>query len=361
MKNKFNIALLSLVVWLVCLIALSGYAWTDDQISNETPYSDAISLLRRVDVTNNAVTSGVEFSADVVRRYPREHLRPFPIVLKRATPTITTTTTTSTGDSQTQIQCHRWGVVTTIFEPSEAIRRAVRLRNWCIVIVADEKSVDGADYMEATGWSGVDVDGRGSPLVVYLSMDQQAKMQSAFVSAMPRNSFARKNVGYLYAVLRGAHFVWDFDDDNQLNFWSDGVLQSASGILNTISLDSIVDMLTTQPAEGLSGTVSDVSVTEVGEFAETAFNPYPVLGCPLTPCWPRGFPLDKIRVDETFAVTDKLLTRHMAPRRIALVQSLGDYQPDVDAIFRCKLTVQCVLSCSCEDINTKYVCMFVHV
>jgi len=33
---------------------------------------------------------------------------------------------------------------------------------------------------------------------------------------VPFNHFARKNIGYLYAIAHGAEFICDFDDDNNL-------------------------------------------------------------------------------------------------------------------------------------------------
>jgi len=47
-------------------------------------------------------------------------------------------------------------------------------------------------------------------------------MKSDFVDLLPWQSFGRKNVGYLYAIARGAKVIWDFDDDNFLKFWVDG-------------------------------------------------------------------------------------------------------------------------------------------
>ena len=46
--------------------------------------------------------------------------------------------------------------------------------------------------------------------------------KNEFVDSLPWNSFGRKNVGYLFAIARGAKVIWDFDDDNFLKFWIDG-------------------------------------------------------------------------------------------------------------------------------------------
>ena len=59
------------------------------------------------------------------------------------------------------------------------------------------------------------------------------------------------------------------------------------------------------------------------------FNPYPLLGAPTKPCWPRGLPLHMIH-DE---VTNKSLLLNN-PAKFGVLQSLADIQPDVDAIYR---------------------------
>ena len=34
-------------------------------------------------------------------------------------------------------RCAKWGVVTTIFEPSESVRRFMYRKDWCIIVVGD--------------------------------------------------------------------------------------------------------------------------------------------------------------------------------------------------------------------------------
>lgn len=37
------------------------------------------------------------------------------------------------------LTCENWGVVTTIFEPSDAVRKQVMVPGWCLVVVGDKK------------------------------------------------------------------------------------------------------------------------------------------------------------------------------------------------------------------------------
>ena len=62
------------------------------------------------------------------------------------------------------------------------------------------------------------------------------------------------------------------------------------------------------------------------------YNPYPVLGAPDNPSWPRGYPMDLILQQP---LVDELSTVAQQPKQqFGVLQSLADYQPDVDAVYR---------------------------
>ena len=78
---------------------------------------------------------------------------------------------------------------------------------------------------------------------------------------------------------------------------------------------------------------SIVEAVEPSLSAETSsFNPYPLLGAPLQPCWPRGFPLSKVNSPTTWNVSTPLVNVSLGD--IGVLQSLADLNPDVDAVFR---------------------------
>jgi len=83
--------------------------------------------------------------------------------------------------------------VTTAFEPSEAVHRQVRMKDWCLVVVGDRKSPKKYE----TNW----IQGEGNDAVVYLSPEDQESMHNIFVSSLPWNHFGRKNVGYMKCLL----------------------------------------------------------------------------------------------------------------------------------------------------------------
>ena len=82
-----------------------------------------------------------------------------------------------------------------------------RLHEWCLVVVGDTKTPDG--YAK-------DLGPPGNTAIVYLSFKDQKRINNPFVQRLPFKSFSRKNVGYLYAIRRGAKVIYDFDDDNIL-------------------------------------------------------------------------------------------------------------------------------------------------
>ena len=71
--------------------------------------------------------------------------------------------------------------------------------------------------------------------IVFLSYEDQLKMSSDFINRLRWHSFGRKNVGYLYAIARGAKVIFDFDDDNILKFWIKGA--SPDPVLDIDSFD----------------------------------------------------------------------------------------------------------------------------
>lgn len=42
--------------------------------------------------------------------------------------------------------CDRWSVVTTIFEPSDAVRKQALMNGWCLVVVGDRKGPHSCKY-----------------------------------------------------------------------------------------------------------------------------------------------------------------------------------------------------------------------
>ncbi len=215
------------------------------------------------------------------------------------------------------IMCKKWAVYTTIFLPSEAIRRQARLSGWCLVIVADLKT----PLQYNTGW----FEGQGNIHVIQLSVKEQKEdLNDNFISGIPWNNFGRKNIGFLYAIQHGAEVVWDFDDDNMLKFWIEDAAPPGAPSIEA------------EARKGLMGE-EDVAVRLPRDHAFPTYNPYPVLGAPSSPSWPRGLPLKDIKNPRSYNAS--LQDSTLKGSSIGVLQSLADLQPDVDAIYRLTNTI----------------------
>jgi hypothetical protein len=130
----------------------------------------------------------------------------------------------------------------------------------------------------------------------FYSIERQMALPSALARLLPCNHYARKNLGYLAALLNGAEIIIETDDDNLpfAEFWSERK--------RMVDAHPLVDC----------GWVN-------------AYRYFTDLHI-----WPRGFALDHIH-DRVPALEDK----HLADCPIQ--QGLADRNPDVDALYRLTL------------------------
>eukprot|EP01034_Spumella_vulgaris_P037116 gene37116-45791_t len=185
------------------------------------------------------------------------------------------------------------------------------------------------------------------------------------INILPWNHFGRKNVGYLYAILHGAQVVYDFDDDNILI--SEHHVFDIPGIVSApaaVPAAKHAALAVRVPSKPTTPTVADKTetTTEAAEnttentrsrsrhlttdvyaasepdssYDSLVFNPYPLMGMTKNPCWPRGFPLDRIKSNSS---TDSheiplVIAEKVRPVDVGIVQYLANHDPDVDAIYR---------------------------
>lgn len=211
-------------------------------------------------------------------------------------------------DEPDAVKCRKWAVLTTIHTASEAVYSLVMLKTWCLVIVTDCKTPKNFDE---SGW----IHEHALNHVVLLDVKYQEKMDSKFVQHIPWNNLGRKNIGYLYAIQHGAEVIWDFDDDN--------ILKKTEGFAGELDLD-------TEVMRGNDH--QSVKVLTPYEHSFPTFNPYPYLGAPTFPSWPRGLPLKHIKDNRSFNST--IRATEIKNSSIGVIQSLADIEPDVDAIYR---------------------------
>jgi len=231
--------------------------------------------------------------------------------------------------------CSNWGVVTTIFEPTKAIKRVADMPSWCLVIVADTKTP--TDYMEllnvleseGTGTNNASNDTSATSQldnVIFFSVDMQKEWESvkgplgSFVSSLPWKHFSRKNLGFLFAILHGAEIIFDFDDDNYVKIDED------SG--------KLMDILPVKDESTGDMTLTNVSIVSIGA---SVFNHHAIMGPSINETsWARGFPLDLILDSHTHG---KVLFQKDVPlwsqkEQVGVIQYLADGNPDIDALHR---------------------------
>jgi hypothetical protein len=185
-----------------------------------------------------------------------------------------------------------WVVITSINSAKFRYLEYLSL-GWNLVVVGDLKSgeLNGEEFT-AMG-------------IHYLSLNQQKKLYPNLSNVIGSNTYARKNIGYLYAISLGAEKIFDTDDDTFLRFNRDPLSE----------INSMKKYL-------VSGDVN-------------FFNPY-LYFAPTSRIWPRGYPLNLVEMDRKLqrAKVEPFLTDTTAFPEIDIVQTLVNLEPDVDAIYR---------------------------
>lgn len=193
-------------------------------------------------------------------------------------------------------------VTTTIFQPNEAIARVVQSDVGKLIVVGDLKT-NSSVWVEFVSHNRK---------VEYLSPERQTALGFSVLKHMPWNHFARKSLGYLRAIQLKCETIFDFDDDNHL-------------------IEPHIETVWNATAKRLL-------------TRHHVYNPYPYFE-PIKPetsehishIWPRGFPLQFIGDAETFAsdgISPHDENSGKWRERVAVVQSLANHNPDVDAVYR---------------------------
>ncbi len=170
-------------------------------------------------------------------------------------------------------------VITSIFEPTEAVRKFATLPDYKLIVVGDKKS--------PKNWNVQNVD--------FLSVENQENAGFKLSSIMPYNHYCRKMFGYLQAMKQGAEVIIDTDDDNipKPNWSFPGFTGSFNFIPENTGQVNIYELFTDQKI------------------------------------WPRGFPL---RLITSKTISKESITINES--KIGIWQGLADEDPDVDAIYR---------------------------
>lgn len=172
-------------------------------------------------------------------------------------------------------------IITSIFQPTEAVEKFSKIKDKALIVVGDKKS--------PADWS--------CNSVKFLSVKDQEELGFETGAKLPFNHYGRKLMGYLYAIQNGAEVIIDTDDDNiPYENWA------------------------FPPFEGeFEKTQQDIGFINMYKY----FTSHHI--------WPRGFPLDLI-LSDAFTKNNASLTNGHA--KVGIWQGLADSDPDVDAIYR---------------------------
>jgi len=207
-----------------------------------------------------------------------------------------------------KLNCTKWVVLTTVFEPETAVYDFFSLPDWCVVVVGDNKTPH--NYLELLAKSTA-VQNNIARNTIFLDVATQKQLPYKLVAKLPWNHYSRKNIGYLYAIHHGAQVIYDTDDDNLL-----------------IDPEEIPDS---------SSLFSEIQTFSVKSSVPVALNLYPYFApvhkdnkTKVESMWPRGFPLDAIIT----STSTSLSLIGFGGREPSVIQLLQQHDPDLDAIFR---------------------------
>jgi len=167
-------------------------------------------------------------------------------------------------------------VITTISsKPTEALRLFAKIKGYSLILVGDVKSPKKYNLN-----------------CTYLPIDTQHKIDAQLSKELPLNHYARKNIGYVYAIKAGAELIAESDDDNlPYETWGSSQKTICTSVITEPELPNIYKLFTNKKI------------------------------------WPRGFPVEKININEPIKTTRESV-------EIGVWQSLADGDPDVDALYR---------------------------
>ncbi|MFZ4103049.1 MAG: STELLO glycosyltransferase family protein [Sphingobacterium thalpophilum] len=179
-------------------------------------------------------------------------------------------------------------VITSIFEPSEAVIKFSRLNDYKLIVVGDKKT--------PRHWFCENV--------TFLSVEQQEVLGYELSKHLPYNHYCRKMLGYLYALSQEADIIIDTDDDNipRLDWGFPEFTGNYPLIHENLGFVNIYELYTSQKI------------------------------------WPRGYPLRYVNRTKTIS-QEKISNQEV---RVGIWQGLANEDPDVDAIYRLTSDQMCI-------------------
>ena len=183
-------------------------------------------------------------------------------------------------------------------------------KNFTVLTTINSPDQRVADWMQITGNHTIVVGDKKTPNTwnhakcEFICLEDQLMSDFAIASLLPKNHYTRKNLGYLYAIKKGAHAIIDTDDDNFPN------IHQWNNLLN-----------------------SNFEVFELAPSEKISFkNIYSYFSESDIPFWPRGFPLNLINDEKSIINPCEIL--NTSTKNVGLWQCMVEGDPDIDAIHR---------------------------
>lgn len=175
--------------------------------------------------------------------------------------------------------------------PSDSLRSLVRIKGWQLLAVGNSRTP--ADW-ELKG-------------TIFLSLEQQAKLDFRIFEYLPYDSYVRKSVGYLFAIQHGAKMIFDADDRGVVIDWDVGKRFD----LDLFGVDAMQERILQYNSENPNRTV---------------VNPYVHFG--QRSVWPRGLPLENVG-----EIVHEDYYNEVFGGMQFIQQGISNGLPDVDSVF----------------------------
>ena len=118
-------------------------------------------------------------------------------------------------NNESNIYSNKWVVLTTNKKPSNRIKRIIdksTYDTWKVLIIEREENNISPEWEKF-------IKGTKANNTIFLSLEEQDNLGYQTTKYIPKNSYARKNIGYLYAIEHGAEEI--FDTDKNIYFKND--------------------------------------------------------------------------------------------------------------------------------------------
>ena len=129
---------------------MSGLVKVFGELSDSSQVESAV-----VNILNNSATSAHIFSGEKIRKFPDEKYR-FKGMMAPTESLHDKISSSTLTESKNHLDCIKWAVVTTIFSPpSEAVRRLLYRKEWCVVVVGDMGKPGNVSLRNCNTFSGI--------------------------------------------------------------------------------------------------------------------------------------------------------------------------------------------------------------